>query len=131
MATAAMVTESIRNALPDGPDDEVVVGTAQKKAEPHLKEVDDQPTIVHAAAAQAFNTLAVAAVTLMVVVFVVGMIDESMSIDSESEFYESYETVIGTTGDAFNLAAVALIVLVASVILWYVSNFGGNGNRLR
>ncbi len=126
-----MAKESIRNRLPKTPDEELVVGTAQKKAEPHLKDVESQPTIIHSFAAGAFNTLAVAAVTLMVVIFVVGMIDQSMSMDEESEFYGSYETVVGTTGDAFNLAAVALIVLVASVILWYVSNFGGNGNRLR
>ncbi|MFW5905839.1 MAG: hypothetical protein ACOCUO_03250 [archaeon] len=109
---------------------ELHVGARDRAAEKYKKDVSAQPTRVHAFAAGAFNTLAVAAVTLMVVVFVIGMIDESMDMDSESEFHSSYETVTGTTGDALNLAAVALIVLVASVILYYVGNFGGNGRRL-
>ena len=99
----------------------------KRKAQDYTIDVDDDANFVTASAAGAFNTLAVAAVTLIVVVFVVGQIDDAMSMDEEAEFYESYETVIGTTGSAFDLAAVALIVLVASVILWYVSGFGGNG----
>jgi len=125
------IRDRVKSALDAAQDQrDIMEGARDAKAKEHTLS-GGQPTIVHAAAAGAFNTLAVAAVTLIVVVFVVGQIDESMSMDSESEFYESYETVISTTGSAFDLAAVALIVLVASVILWYVSGFGSNGNRLR
>ena len=107
---------------------------AKKRKQAETREKYAAPAdagFIHAAAAGAFQTLAVAGVTLMVVVFVVMMIDESIEVDSESEFGSSYDTITSTLGDAFNLAAVALIVLVASVILWYVSGFGDNGDRLR
>ncbi|MFW5905840.1 MAG: hypothetical protein ACOCUO_03255 [archaeon] len=110
---------------------EISLGARDRVAEQYTKDVSTQPTKVHALAAGAFNTLAVAAVTLMVVVFVVGMIEDSMQLSDDNEFANASDTVVSTTGDAFNLAAVALIVLVASVILYYVGNFGGGGSRLR
>lgn len=109
---------------------ELAVSAAELKrddvAAEHVVEYDGDSRAV-AAISGAFNTLAVAAITLMVVVFVVGMIADSMTMDSESEFYESFNTITETTGDALNLAAVALIVLVASLILFLVAGFGNRG----
>ena len=101
---------------------------AERAHESWYSKVSDpvgRETVIRAGISEAFNALAVAAVTLFVCIFVVSMITDSISLEEGDPFYESMGTVETTTGDAFTLAAVALIVLVASIILWLVRGFGG------
>ena len=100
----------------------------------HAKWYDDfedpvgRETVVHAAISDIFNMLGTAAVTLFVVLFVLGMIVDTMDFEEDNAIANESENIEGTTADALALGAVMLIVLVAAGILWLVRGFGGNGD---
>ena len=98
------------------------VNSATDKLEPAA-------TRVRGEISDSFNMLATAAITLFITIFVVGMIGDTMETGEDHLFGSEFDQVVDITGDAFLLAGVALIVVVASVILWLVRGFGGNGGR--
>ena len=93
-------------------------------AAPHEERLrGDGDSLIRASIASGFRMLAIAAVTLFVTVFVVGMIADVMPDDGA--FANESEDIEGMTGDAFVLGGVALIIVVASIILSLVGGFGG------
>jgi uncharacterized membrane protein len=69
----------------------------------------------------------VAAVTIVVLIFVISAIFDAMPTPSNADLANTSTTVIETTSSAFNLGTVALIIIVAGAILYYVSRFGQGG----
>lgn len=91
-------------------------------------ETSESPTVVEAALAATFNTIVAAAVTLLVGIFVFSEIADVMPTPANNELANASDTVQGTTGNAFTLGAVAIIVLVATLILGLIgSGLGGGG----
>lgn len=82
---------------------------------------------VTAANARAFQGIATMAVTLLVVIYIVGQLEGSFEVENDSAFYDAYNSTVGLIGDSFLLMAVTIIVAVAGLILYYVSGFGGGG----
>jgi len=90
----------------------------------------DEKTQVRASIEGTFTRMVSAAVTLIVGIFVFAEISNSMPTPDNNQLANATDTVESTTGNAFTLGAVAIIVLVASVILALVSGFGnGMGRR--
>ncbi|RYJ15016.1 hypothetical protein ELS19_14365 [Halogeometricum borinquense] len=86
---------------------------------------------VYAAIEATFTRMVSAAVTLIVGIYVFAQISSTMPTPSNPELANSTNTVKSTTGNAFTLGSVAIIVLVASVILGLVGGFGGRGRGRR
>lgn len=82
---------------------------------------------VYAAIEGTFTRMVSASVTLIVGIYVFAQISSTMPTPSNNELANATSTVKATTGNAFTLGAVAIIVLVASVILGLVGGFGGRG----
>lgn len=85
---------------------------------------------VTAANARAFQAIATMAVTLLVVIYIVGQLESSFEVSNNSSFHSAYESTVGLIGDSFLLMAVTIIVAVAGLILYYVSGFGGGGGNM-
>jgi hypothetical protein len=87
-----------------------------------------ESTVVETALAATFNTIVAAAVTLLVGIFVFAEIADVMPEPENNSLANASDTVQGTTGNAFTLGAVAIIVLVATLILGLIgSGFAGGG----
>jgi hypothetical protein len=96
-----------------------------------IERTDDEGR-VEAAMTGTFNAVVAAAVTLIVGIYVFSQISSTMPTPENSELANATETVKSTTGNAFTLGAVAVIVLVAALILSLIgSGFGGGGGRMR
>lgn len=96
-----------------------------------LERTDDE-TRIEAAITGTFNAVVAAAVTLIVGLYVFSQISSTMPTPENTELANATDTVKSTTGDAFTLGAVAVIVLVASLILSMIGGgFGGSGGRRR
>jgi len=79
--------------------------------------------------ADTFTGMVAAAVTLIVGIYVFSQISSTMPTPQNSDLKNATDTVKSTTGNAFTLGAVAIIVLVAVVILALISSgFGGGGD---
>lgn len=142
--TASTVIDRLKGSTPlDRKRAEAMIENGREKAEEvqfnaevkrvALKEqfhrTTDSDSVVRAGINQAFNMVVTAAVTLIVGIFVFSQISDTMPTPANNDLANATDTVESTTGDAFTLGAVAIIVLVASVILGLVSRFGGNGGR--
>lgn len=88
----------------------------------------DEKSRARAAIEETFLRVVSAAVTLIVGIFVFAQISSTMPQPDNSELSNATNTVESTTGDAFILGAVAVIVLVASLILALIGGFGRQGN---
>lgn len=99
----------------------------------YMRETTADATRVEAAITSTFNAVVAAAVTLIVGIYVFSQISDTMPTPENQDLANATETVESTTGDAFTLGAVAVIVLVAALILSLIgSGFGnGGGRRLR
>jgi|GEM_PF-6559310 uncharacterized membrane protein len=76
-----------------------------------------------------FVGIATGAVTLIIAIYVFSQIVDVMPTPTNSDLANSTNTTIKTAGSAFNLGAVALIVLVAAMILALVAGFGWRGRE--
>ncbi|QIB75724.1 hypothetical protein GL213_14440 [Halogeometricum borinquense] len=135
----------VRERLEGGIEDvrtaaEIQQEMADLYAERRWDEVDAELSIgerlgedsqVYAAIEATFTRMVSASVTLIVGIYVFAQISSTMPTPSNPELANATSTVKGTTGNAFTLGAVAVIVLVASVILGLVGGFGGRGRGRR
>jgi len=96
-----------------------------------LAETLGEDSQVYAAIEGTFTRMVSAAVTLIVGIYVFAQIGNTMPAPENPELANASDTVMSTTGNAFTLGAVAIIVLVASVILGLVGGFGGRGRGRR
>lgn len=94
-----------------------------------LEDTRLEGTVVHAGIQDLFGILAASAVMLLVTMFVVNIIGDAIDVGNDSFLGEEITQIEGYIGDAFIIGAVALIVLGASVILFLISGFGGNGRN--
>lgn len=95
-------------------------------------ETTDGATRTEAAITGTFNAMVAAAVTLIVGIYVFSQIASTMPTPENAALANATDTVKSTTGDAFTLGAVAVIVLVAALILSLIgSGFGGGGGGRR
>jgi hypothetical protein len=66
----------------------------------------------------------VAAVTIIVMIFIISEIITVMPAPSDSGLANATAGIISIVGSSFTLAGVALVVIIAGAILFYVGNFG-------
>lgn len=92
-------------------------------------ETTEETTRVRAAINGTFMAVVSGAVTLLIGIYVFSQISSTMPNPSNSALNKSTNTVLSTTGSAFQLGAVAIIVLVAVLILSLVSGGFGGGNE--
>lgn len=91
-----------------------------------------EDSTAYAAIEGTFVKVVSAAVTLIIGIYVFAQISSTMPTPQNNQLANATSTVKSTTGSAFTLGAVAIIVLVASLILMLVGGFGmGNGGRGR
>jgi len=79
---------------------------------------------IYAAIEATFTRMVSAAVTLIVGIYVFAQISSTMPTPENSELAQATNTTTATTGNAFTLGAVAILVMVASVILGLIGGFG-------
>lgn len=90
----------------------------------------DERTATYAAIEATFVKMVSAAATLIVGIYVFAQISSTMPTPSNTELANATSTVKSTTGQAFTLGAVAVLVLVAAVILSLIGGFGrASGSR--
>lgn len=95
-------------------------------------EVTEDDSRIKAGITGTFNMVVAAAVTLIVGIYVFSQISSTMPTPQNAELANATSTVKSTTGNAFTLGAVAVIVLVAALILSLIgSGFGGGGGGMR
>lgn len=87
-------------------------------------EQNSDDNLVEAAMSGTFLAIVSAAVTLLVGIYVFAEISDTMPTPENAELANATSNVKSTTGSAFQLAAVAIIVLVAGLILSLVGGFG-------
>lgn len=75
------------------------------------------------------NKAVAAAVTLLVGIYVFWRIEEVMPRPESAELANATNTTIATTAQAFELGAVAIVVLFASLILGLIVTGGIGGRR--
>lgn len=68
------------------------------------------------------------AVTIIVLLYIISAIVETMPTPTNEKLNQTTTTVIDTTSSSMNLGTVALIVIVAGAILFYVRGFGGGND---
>lgn len=90
-----------------------------------LEQMEDGP--LKACIAGVMQLVGVSAVTIVVLIFVISAIFDAMPTPSNANLANTSTTVIETTSSAFNLGTVALIIIVAGAILYYVGRFGQGG----
>jgi hypothetical protein len=83
----------------------------------------------YAAMEGTFVRVVSSAVTLIIGIYVFAEISGTMPTPENSNLANATDAVLNTTGSAFQLGAVAVIVLVAALILSLVGGFGMNGGR--
>lgn len=98
-------------------------------AEKKLAEWGITPDSDSALVSATFRMIAVGAVTLIIAIYIVAQISDVMPTPGNDELAEATNTTVDTTGSAFTLGAVALIVLVAALILNLIGGIGGNGEQ--
>jgi len=107
------VTESLKSAA----------GTAHNRGAVAVdgRRLDERKTAMrrHGVAGQ-FSMMIRGAVLLAVGVFVVGAIFSSINLESGDPLFNASEQVETLTGEAFQIAPVVLIVIVAVLILTFV-----------
>jgi hypothetical protein len=91
----------------------------------------DEDSTAYAAIEATFTKMVSGAATLIVGIYVFAQISSTMPSPSNTELANATETVKSTTGNAFTLGAVAILVLVAAVILSLIGGFGRSGARAR
>lgn len=122
--TAAELQQRIADAYAEKKFDEL-------DEEIGLADTLGEDSTAYAAIEQTFTRMVSAAVTLIIGIYVFAQISNTMPTPENAELANATNTVESTTGDAFTLGAVAIIVLVASVILGLVGGFGGRGRGRR
>jgi hypothetical protein len=90
-----------------------------------LEQMEDGP--LKACITGVMQLVGVSAVTIVVLIFVISAIFDAMPTPSNADLANTSTTVIETTSSAFNLGTVALIIIVAGAILYYVGRFGQGG----
>ncbi|GAA0304008.1 hypothetical protein [Halarchaeum salinum] len=113
---------------------------ADTYAEKKFEEVDEElglaetlgeDSVAYAAIEGTFTRIVSASVTLIIGIYIFAQISSTMPTPENNQLANATSTVTSTTGSAFTLGAVAVIVLVASVILGLVGGFGGRGRARR
>lgn len=147
-AGQAAITNGVSDArekLEGGVDDVRFAAEMQQKladlyAEQQWETVDEElglaetlgeESTAYAAIEGTFTRMVSAAVTLIIGIYVFAQISGTMPKPDNAQLANATSTVKSTTGSAFTLGAVAIIVLVASVILGLVGGFGGRGRSRR
>lgn len=107
-----------------------LVGQVEQRTPDWLTDQTECDTQVTAAISGTFTGVVSGAVTLIIGIYVFATISSTMPTPSNPAMANASETVKATTGQAFTLAAVAIIVMVAALILALISGFGrGGGGR--
>jgi len=135
------VCEKVGDTLTDVRDDAAFVrSSSDVVAQRAWDEVDEELGLaerlgedsqVYAAIERTFTKVVSASVTLIVGIYVFAQISNTMPTPENESLANATSTVKSTTGQAFTLGAVAVIVLVASVILGLVGGFGGRRGARR
>jgi hypothetical protein len=135
------VREKVGDTLTDVRDDAAFVrSSSDVVAQRAWDEVDEELGLaerlgedsqVYAAIEGTFTKVVSASVTLIVGIYVFAQISNTMPTPENESLANATSTVKSTTGQAFTLGAVAVIVLVASVILGLVGGFGGRRGARR
>ena len=121
-------------------DVEFIQTSVDLYAQQKWAEVDDELGIgetlgedstTYAAIEGTFTRMVSAAVTLIIGIYIFAEISDTMPTPDNSELANASDTVQSTTGSAFTLGAVAIIVLVASVILGLIGGFGAQRRSRR
>ncbi len=112
--------------------DELSQQRVEQKLSPIQKRIepggDGKPArLVRAGISATFRTVGVAAVTLVVIAFIVSEIDTTMPDPENSDLHNATNDTISTTGDALSLGAVAIIIMIAVLMLRLISGIGGGG----
>lgn len=125
-AARSWVDENIKEPLEDKASlakelyNEKIGNTVEDK----LEQMDEGP--LKASIAGIMQLVGVTAVTIIVLLYVISEIFNVMPTPTNEKLNETSTTVMNTTASAFNLGTVALIIIVAGAILYYVSRFGGS-----
>jgi len=89
-----------------------------------------EDSVAYQALEMTFTRMVSAAVTLIVGIYVFAEIADTMPTPDNTDLANATNTVEGNTGSAFQLGAVAVIVMVAVLILNMISGgFGTSGRR--
>ncbi len=74
--------------------------------------------------ADILQLVGVSAVTIIVLIYIISEIVNTMPTPTNTKLNETTTGIIDITSSSFSLGGVALIVIVAGAILFYVSRFG-------
>lgn len=91
--------------------------------------VDDMDDgITKTAITDIIQLVGIAAVTIVIMIYIISQITDTMPEPTDTDLSNTTDTTISTFGSTMELATVALIIIVAGAILFYVRDFGG-GNQ--
>lgn len=86
--------------------------------------MQDRPPSTEDVVQGTLSQVSTAAVAIVVMLYIVGEILESIPAALTDQLAATQDTVLSTFASTMELAGVALIIMVAGMILWVVRGFG-------